>query len=265
MLSQLSKTIKLALKSTQEERAILRARSAVQRFPVVEWRQRMEDIHRRSIQTSRRLAGPNAWRESDCGIAGGQLMDDTDDWNPVHQGIPSQPDWDASSAMSSSPRHQPISPAHSQISTPNDETFLVAPPRLNADPGSSSMHSDQSDDDNISRRSVTTGDRQGFDDFLEKANRAIAQEQRHVPDPFLQPEAHLRPFGTLSRAGSSESIASIVEEKTNSPLNKATTSVRDFLCCASHSFQELTICKVYRFRRWGCTRFCAKAPVIECR
>ncbi|EEB94922.1 hypothetical protein MPER_06191 [Moniliophthora perniciosa FA553] len=33
MLSQLTKTIKMALKSTEEERAILRARSAVQRFP----------------------------------------------------------------------------------------------------------------------------------------------------------------------------------------------------------------------------------------
>ncbi|KAG8911787.1 Cell wall alpha-1,3-glucan synthase ags1, partial [Tulasnella sp. 417] len=46
MLSQFGKTIKLALKSTEEERAILRARSAVQRFPVVEWRQKTEDFHR---------------------------------------------------------------------------------------------------------------------------------------------------------------------------------------------------------------------------
>ncbi|RXK40574.1 alpha-1,3-glucan synthase [Tremella mesenterica] len=61
MLSQLTKTIKLALKSTQEERAILRARSAVQRFPVVEWRQRLEDFQRRSIATSRAHAGENAW------------------------------------------------------------------------------------------------------------------------------------------------------------------------------------------------------------
>lgn len=61
MLSQLTKTIKLALKSTPEERAILRARSAVQRFPVVEWRQRLEDFQRRAIQTSRSLAGENAW------------------------------------------------------------------------------------------------------------------------------------------------------------------------------------------------------------
>lgn len=61
MLSQLTKTIKLALRSTQDERAILRARSAVQRFPVVEWRQRLEDFHKRSIRTSRGLAGENAY------------------------------------------------------------------------------------------------------------------------------------------------------------------------------------------------------------
>ena len=61
MLSQLTKTIKLALKSTEEERAILRARSAVQRFPVVEWRQRLEDFQRRSIATSRSGAAEMAW------------------------------------------------------------------------------------------------------------------------------------------------------------------------------------------------------------
>jgi len=61
MLSQLTKTIKLALKSTEEERAILRARSAVQRFPVVEWRQRLEDFQRRSITVSRVGAGEKAW------------------------------------------------------------------------------------------------------------------------------------------------------------------------------------------------------------
>ena len=38
MLSQLSRTIKVALKSTERERQLLRPRSAVQRFPVVEWR-----------------------------------------------------------------------------------------------------------------------------------------------------------------------------------------------------------------------------------
>src|SRR6266540_4654263 len=97
MLSQLTKTIKMALKSSEEERAILRARSAVQRFPVVEWRQRMEDFHKRSVTTSRSVAGSNAWRESDCDGAGLRPMADTDDWNPVTQIHPTQPEWDARS------------------------------------------------------------------------------------------------------------------------------------------------------------------------
>ena len=153
-------------------------------------------------------------------------MDDADDWDPVHQGLPSQPDWDASSLMSSSPRIRPVSPAHSSVSTPNDETFLVAPPRLNADLGSTSVHSDHSDDDLASRGSAATGSRQEFDDFLEKANRTIAQEQRSVPDPFLQVETPQKPFDMHSRRPSSESLATLAEEKVNSPLNKAVNSVR---------------------------------------
>jgi alpha-1,3-glucan synthase len=35
MLSQFTKTIRLAMKSTEEERSVLRARSAAQRFPVL--------------------------------------------------------------------------------------------------------------------------------------------------------------------------------------------------------------------------------------
>jgi len=57
MHSQFTKTIKAALKSTHEERAVLRARSALQRFPVLEWRSRMENMHRRSIKASRKYAG----------------------------------------------------------------------------------------------------------------------------------------------------------------------------------------------------------------
>ncbi|KAG6856082.1 hypothetical protein H0H87_007521 [Tephrocybe sp. NHM501043] len=65
LLAQFSKTIKMALKSSEEERAVLRARSAVQRFPVIEWCQRIEDFHRRSIAVSREGAGINAWARSD--------------------------------------------------------------------------------------------------------------------------------------------------------------------------------------------------------
>lgn len=57
MHAQFLKTIKEALKSSPEERAILRARSALQRFPVLEWRHRIENLHRRAIIASRKYAG----------------------------------------------------------------------------------------------------------------------------------------------------------------------------------------------------------------
>ena len=112
MLSQLTKTIKMALKSTEEERAILRARSALQRFPVVEWRQRMEDFHKRSINTSRSLAGVNAWRESDCDGGTARPIGESEDWNPVTQAHPTQPDWDSRSVNDYPQVHTPGSPAH---------------------------------------------------------------------------------------------------------------------------------------------------------
>lgn len=228
MLSQLSKTIKLALKSTEEERAILRARSAVQRFPVVEWRQRMEDMHKRSINASRRLAGLNAWRESDCGVEPTQLMIEAEDWNPVNQGPPVQPDWDAQSALSSSsPRLMPTSPGQwSQVSTPNEEGFLTARPRFNLN-HEASYTSDNSDEEH-SRHSIATSSQPGYNDFLEKANKTIARDHRHAPDPFLTVTPPTKPFGLHSRVSSMESIGSIVDEKSNSPLNKAIATVRLF-------------------------------------
>jgi alpha-1,3-glucan synthase len=220
MLSQLTKTIKMALKSTEEERAILRARSAVQRFPVVEWRQRMEDFHKRSINTSRSVAGPNAWRESDCDGGGLRPMADTDDWNPVAQAYPTQPEWDTRSMndQSFSPHlHTPNSPGQGY-------TASLTPPGEFA-----YNHPNESDDFTHRQRAsvATVNPTGGFNNFLERANRIIAKDQKNAPDPFLdgglQPN---RPFGAHSRVSSVESISSIVSEKSNSPLNKAIASVR---------------------------------------
>lgn len=228
MLSQLTKTIKMALKSTEEERAILRARSAIQRFPVVEWRQRMEDFHKRSIHNSRSIAGPNAWRESDCDGGGLRPMADTDDWDPIAQAQPTQPEWDARSFNDGPQIHTPGSPAQwSQESlTPGGEHT----------PRSGNQYSD---DDYFAHHSQQRGSMApslapsmadspgGYNNFLERANRTIAKDQKHVPDPFLDPGlAPSRPFGSHSRVSSVESISSIVEEKSNSPLNKAIASVR---------------------------------------
>ncbi|KZT09456.1 glycosyltransferase family 5 protein [Laetiporus sulphureus 93-53] len=226
MMSQLTKTIKMALKSTEEERAMLRARSAVQRFPVVEWRQRMEDFHRRSITMSRNVAGPNAWRPSDAEVAGAYAISETDDWNPEQQAYPSQPEWDTRSA-SDSPG-LPGSPGQwSQETLTPGEGHPPAPPRLLGDERRNSSRTDVSDnDDYFSQQDGSVESRPDFGNFLERANRTIARDQRHVPDPFLD-AAPTRPFGPHSRVSSVESIASIVDEKQNSPLNKAIASFTD--------------------------------------
>ncbi|KAF8163338.1 modular protein with glycoside hydrolase family 13 and glycosyltransferase family 5 domains [Crassisporium funariophilum] len=232
MLSQLTKTIKMALKSTEEERAILRARSALQRFPVVEWRQRMEDFHKRSINTSRGLAGQNAWRESDCDGGGLRPMAETDDWNPVTQAYPTQPDWDSRSINEPSHVHTPGSPGQwsQEALTPTGE--LPHGARLVPDGQRTPYGNDSGDDYFTQQRASVAGSVNdspgGYNTFLERANRTIAKDQRHAPDPFLEGGlTPSRPFGAHSRMSSVESISSIVEEKSNSPLNKAIASFTD--------------------------------------
>ncbi len=231
MMSQLTKTIKLALKSTEDERAILRARSAVQRFPVVEWRQRMEDFHKRSINASRHLAAQDAWRSSDGTTGGAIAIPEHDDWNPVLQADPSQPDWDAQSVHTNPRMNVPGSPGQwsQETLTPGGDPFLQAPPRIiNGQRFSVNSSVSDAEGDSFSQNSVTG--QPEFGKFLDKANRTIARDQKHAPDPFL--EAPNRSFGPHSRISSVESIASIVDEKSNSPLNKAIASVRD--ACLSH-------------------------------
>ncbi|KAJ7219301.1 modular protein with glycoside hydrolase family 13 and glycosyltransferase family 5 domains, partial [Mycena pura] len=238
MLSQLAKTIKMALKSTEEERAVLRARSAVQRFPVVEWRQRMEDFHKRSINISRGVAGRNAWRESDCDGGTAEPIAQADDWNPVTQTYPSQPDWDGRSIRSVDPRYSAVAPGSpgqwsQETLTPNGELHYPSP--LAHDRESTYSSAGSSDDyfrhghGHSSPYGSTPGTPEvGYDDFLNRVNRTIGKDQRHAPDPFLDPSsAPSRPFGSHSRVSSVESISSIVDEKSNSPLNKAIASFTD--------------------------------------
>lgn len=222
MMSQLTKTVKMALKSTEEERAMLRARSAVQRFPVVEWRQRMEDFHKRSINISRGIAGSNAWRESDCDGGANRPIEEHDDWNPEYQAYPSQPAWDSRSIASRNSTAG--SPWDQTTPTPNE----LHPPRFDAE-NRQSFSTDVSDNegDYFSQKGSAEqpAPGQNFGGFLERANKTIARDQKHAPDPFLD-AAPTRPFGAHSRVSSVESIASIVTEKQDSPLNKAIASVR---------------------------------------
>ncbi|KAJ3903941.1 modular protein with glycoside hydrolase family 13 and glycosyltransferase family 5 domains [Lentinula edodes] len=231
MLSQLTKTVKLALKSTEEERAILRARSALQRFPVVEWRQRTEDFHKRSITVSRNLSGANAWRESDCNSEGARPMVDTDDWDPVNQSYPLQPEWDNRSSMTSASLASPVAPNSpgspgrwsQDTLTPN-----AAPRLLQPDGYRSSYSTENGEVDYFSHPNASLEHNRSYGDFLEKANRVIGRDHRYTPDPFLDGGVTpSRPFGLHSRISSVESISSIVDEKSNSPLNKAIASFTD--------------------------------------
>ena len=82
------------------------------------------------------------------------------------------------------------------------------------------------------QRSLNSGDGgtpesapDGSNSFLERANRTISRDGS-TPDPFADGGlAPNRPFGPHSRISSVEFIASIVEEKSDSLLNKAITSV----------------------------------------
>lgn len=218
MLSQLTKTIKMALKSTEEERAMLRARSAVQRFPVVEWRQRMEDFHRRSITTSRSVAGAEAWRPSDGRVAYSDNVEgmQVEFWDPETASIRSH---QATRIPDDPFAPGPFNPDASAV----PDTLM--PPSIR--PRRESFNTDVSDEDYFTSRHGHEEQPQNFGNFLNKVNRQVARDQRHVGDPFLNAnEASLsRPFGAHSRVSSVESIASIVDEKADSPLNKAIATV----------------------------------------
>ena len=137
----------------------------------------------------------------------------------------------------------PASPGQWSQSTlaPYDQRseFLAAPPRVLGDEHRrGSFSSDVSETiDYFSARGDRSFDTRsspgtpqsaqntgkGFDSFLTRTNRQIAKEQRHVGDPFRD-SAHAapnKPFGQHSRILSVESIASVVDEKSDSPLNKA--------------------------------------------
>lgn len=154
-------------------------------------------------------------------------MADSDDWNPVTQSYPSQPNWDNRSVLES-PAGPPspgqwsqdtLTPSGGQngaqllYDSAHGDYFSHSPGSVPGTPTTATPNS-----------ATPTG---GYDNFIDRANRTIARDQRHVPDPFLEGglSAPNRPFGAHSRVSSVESISSIVDEKSNSPLNKAIASV----------------------------------------
>jgi hypothetical protein len=120
-LSQFGKTIKKALKSTTKERQLLHTRSAVQCFPVVEWRQQTEDFHKRSISASCRITGADAWRKMDGDVNGMAPIQHPGDWDPIQQEDPTRPARD--------PHEQPCSQREASVkrTSPLDNLALCCP------------------------------------------------------------------------------------------------------------------------------------------
>jgi alpha-1,3-glucan synthase len=205
LLSQFTKTIKMALKSTDEERAILRARSAAQRFPVVEWRQRVEHFHSRSIMTSRGISGNSAWRPSDGHTPLVPLSGmEVEDWNTEVAPDMNHPAWDTPSICSS--------------------PFIASSPGSPGQWSQDTLMAQGQSDYLTTPQMRQRGD--DHDGFLAQANQQIARDHRHVTDLLFEtkPE-YSRPFGPYSRASPLKSIESIVDGKTDSPLNEAVAAV----------------------------------------
>ena len=108
--------------------------------------------------------------------------------------------------------------------SPPDNLSLHHPTFLNWDSFASDVSVDSSN-----RNSVAS--QQQYNTFLERANCQFAQQNQNAPDPFMEQgrsSLSARPYSqysTSSRLLSVESIATIVDEKQNSPLNKAMESV----------------------------------------
>ncbi|KIK56033.1 hypothetical protein GYMLUDRAFT_62298 [Collybiopsis luxurians FD-317 M1] len=64
-----------------------------------------------------------------------------------------------------------------------------------------------------------------YENFLERVDQMVVRDRRQIPDPFLDGTSGRIRLGGYSRMESSESIASIVDSKSDSPLNKAIASV----------------------------------------
>ena len=200
MLSQFGKTIKKALKSTAKERQLLRARSAVQRFPIVEWRQRTEDFHKRSINASRRHAGPDAWRQSDGDMRGMLPVEHVGDWDPVHQEGPSRPAWGDKESGIDSPGIRSANASQENLAVA--QPLLTPPPQLS---NRDSVASDMSGT-TVNRNSVAS--QQQYNSFLERANRQFARDNQNAPDPFMDQGRSLsaRPYSRYSTTSRISSV-----------------------------------------------------------
>ncbi|KAL8279670.1 hypothetical protein RQP46_007983 [Phenoliferia psychrophenolica] len=204
MLSQFGKTIKAALKSTRKEREVLRARSAVQRFPVLEWRQRTEDLHRRSILASRKHAKSNAFHWDDFRH---------EDAPPLIHSYPPRAD------------QAPRSPGLTPMASPNPSylEFGLATSRTPPDtPGDSSPHMPLLDLPGPrvvphSRHPLQTGF--ANDDSDSSDDEVVADSDPDDDDETPRPDT---PTSRTSRAKTSSNVGSFLE-RANTRLERQLT------------------------------------------
>jgi len=183
----------------------------------------MEDLHSRTISSSRSLAGSYAWRAPnwDGGVTPIEELEDCGPINPTQYRD------------------------NSNLITKQSGIPSFLPPARNGQGNSSPTryHNHGEPEYFAHTRTVTSRRSQGFNNFLERAHCAIAKDHRHAPDPFVEGSSGpSHQFGTHSHSSSVESISSIVDEKAKSPLNKPIASVCHLypvlrLSCCTHRYR----------------------------
>ncbi|KAI9612902.1 hypothetical protein KEM48_003978 [Puccinia striiformis f. sp. tritici PST-130] len=263
MHSQFAKTIKAALKSTNEERAVLRARSALQRFPVLEWRSRMENMHRRTIKASRKYAGSLASGPDTPSRPRSDMKIDMDEFrtDPFSRGsIDSLRHDPSEEAMDANLQLANVKPFTRKGSSPPGLDHVVVtslpsprtsedsdPEGRDASPLVKRGDQDQDLEHNIGGRRISVAPSlhagvmasQHDDDgsFLNKANRQLNRKLtkkltitygRHAAkDPFI-PVPTAPSTATIADRKSFDSINMIMEEHgADSPLNQAIEGFTD--------------------------------------
>jgi len=121
-----------------------------------------------------------------------------------------------------------------EVMTPGTGTdpFLQAPYKRNPD-SRASVASDIPEDYFAQRHGWTPNNgspnlpQQEYGNFLDRANRQIARDKKHVPDPFLEPgmTPPTRPFGSHSRVSSVEHKAITFVSILTSPYHLSLSSV----------------------------------------
>ena len=131
----------------------------------------MEDLHSWAIGSSRSLAGSYAWRASNWD-GGDTPIEELEDCGPINPVYPTQYRDNRNLITNQSRIPSPLPPA------PNGQENLSHTRYHHGEP-EYLAHT-------RTVISVFPGRSQGFDQFLERANCAIAKDHWHAPDPLVE-------------------------------------------------------------------------------